>query len=267
MSKALVIKGANFSANRVETITISTPIPCTGISLSQTEIVSPAFGSTIQLTATLTPADTTESVIWTASNDAATVNSSGLVTIVGVGDVTITAQCGTATASCSIRSISQTINIADLDYSNVCALTSTNLSADPPKDFVGVWANQRARLFYDSSNPLNGYIGPVTATGGDETYPIALPKNTSSVEVTFTGAEIHAAFVFCNANKIYTYPDGPSTYRSEACRATSSLLDHTNQTHFTETVPNDTNAFMISATVGSGVDITTAVIGGTITFS
>ena len=83
-----------------------TQIPVT--SLSVTGSTSGKIGETIQLTATVQPANATnKSVTWQSSNEAiATVDSSGLVTLKAEGNVTITA------TSVSETSISNTISIA-----------------------------------------------------------------------------------------------------------------------------------------------------------
>ena len=94
MSKALVIKGANFLANRVEQISVSDPIPCTGIALSQNTIEFTQIGATATLVATLTPTDTTEALSWVSSDEDVATVSNGVVTCTGIGTATITAICG-----------------------------------------------------------------------------------------------------------------------------------------------------------------------------
>lgn len=60
--------------------------------------------ATIQLTATVEPANTTDELVWSSSNESvATVSETGLVTAVSVGSATITVTCGTVTATCEVR--------------------------------------------------------------------------------------------------------------------------------------------------------------------
>ena len=102
MSKAFVIKGVNFLANKLDTIVFSEDVPCTGIALNKNSTSLTAIGATETLTATLTPANTTDSVSWVSSNtDAVTVNN-GLLTAVGVGSATITVTCGNQSATCAV---------------------------------------------------------------------------------------------------------------------------------------------------------------------
>lgn len=81
------------------------PVPCTGITLDKTELTFNGEGMQT-ITASVTPADTTDNVVWTSSvptvafitveGNVCTVNS------VGSGDAVITASCGDYTASCNV---------------------------------------------------------------------------------------------------------------------------------------------------------------------
>ncbi|MBN2485598.1 MAG: discoidin domain-containing protein [Bacteroidales bacterium] len=72
--------------------TLSTNIPVTGISVNPINVLL-SIGSTSQLTATVAPANATnKNVSWSTSNTSvATVNATGLVTAVALGNATITA--------------------------------------------------------------------------------------------------------------------------------------------------------------------------------
>lgn len=83
-------------------ITVS-PIEAETVRLNSGEITL-AAGGTFQLEATVEPTNTTDkTVTWSSSDNAiATVSAQGLVTAVATGEATITAKCGTATATCSV---------------------------------------------------------------------------------------------------------------------------------------------------------------------
>ena len=84
-----------------EKYTLVEEIPCTGITLDQTVLTFTAAG-TQTLTATVTPSDTTDTVVW--SSDAPSIASvgGGVVTAKDNGSATITATCGAYSATCSV---------------------------------------------------------------------------------------------------------------------------------------------------------------------
>lgn len=210
MSKALVIKGANFSANKVETVTLSSPVPCTGLALSQDSMTPTSLGVAGTLTATLTPVGTTDILVWSSSDtDVATVEN-GVVTVVGLGSATITASCGEQTATCAVTVDSITINLdtafhaeAGARYSN-----SIDLNANPVKDHVGYASDAKSRLFY--STEQFGTYRAFVYTEHDGKYAMPLPKGATHVSVNFPGAveKRYTFFVLLNAFEKQTYITG-----------------------------------------------------------
>ena len=77
-------------------------IPCTGIALDYNSISFDTVGEQIQVTATVTPSNTTETLTWSSSNEDVATVVNGLVTIHGIGSATITATCGNQTATAAI---------------------------------------------------------------------------------------------------------------------------------------------------------------------
>jgi len=78
-------------------------IPCTGITLSQTEIVFTEVGGQTQITATLSPSNTTEDRLFESSDESvAKVSPVGIVTAVGAGKAVITVRCGSQAAECAV---------------------------------------------------------------------------------------------------------------------------------------------------------------------
>ncbi|MDO4288393.1 MAG: Ig-like domain-containing protein [Eubacterium sp.] len=78
-------------------------VPAEKIELNTTDDYT-EVGDTLQLTATVTPADATDTVVWSSSDESiATVDENGLVTGVDVGEVTITATAGEVSASCHVQ--------------------------------------------------------------------------------------------------------------------------------------------------------------------
>jgi hypothetical protein len=185
MSKALVIKGANFSQNKVGTISFTEVISCTGISLSENAIEFTQLNSTQQLTATVTPVDTTDSIVWASSNENCVTVENGLVRCVGVGSATITAMCGTQSASCTVT-VSVSLDMSTIDVVVHKGLTSTDLSLDPPKDYFSVYGTESGeylkKLTFLSNVPTSSGYKCLT---GDypNLYPIMLPANTQRITV------------------------------------------------------------------------------------
>ena len=94
------------------------PVPCTGISLSATAL---SFDSktTQTLTATVEPSDTTDTVMWDSNNTNVATVVDGVVTPVANGSATITATCGSMSATC----------VVTVEYANI-SCTGITLSAN-----------------------------------------------------------------------------------------------------------------------------------------
>lgn len=78
-----------------------TIIPCTGITLSHDTLTFDATNSQT-VTATVTPENTTNPVLWASDNNAVATVSGGVVTAVGKGSCTITATCGEYSDTCVV---------------------------------------------------------------------------------------------------------------------------------------------------------------------
>ena len=92
------------SSTKTCTVTVTKAIPINGISLNRTYVNLTEGGSTT-LTASLLPADTTETaaITWNSSDTSiATVDSTGKVTAVAAGTATITAKADNYTATCTV---------------------------------------------------------------------------------------------------------------------------------------------------------------------
>ena len=76
-------------------------VPATGVTLNETALsLRPTEKAT--LTATVAPENTTDTLVWTSSNDAVATVKDGVVTAKSEGTATITAACGSAKAECVV---------------------------------------------------------------------------------------------------------------------------------------------------------------------
>lgn len=91
-------------AGKIAVLPDETKIACTAITINTTELSFTQLGEKKQLTATVIPPDTTDSISWeTSNNNAVTVTNTGLVKAVGYGTAEITVTCGTQTAICHVN--------------------------------------------------------------------------------------------------------------------------------------------------------------------
>ena len=92
-----------FSVAKTPVTITAAPKPATGITLNKSELTLTA-GDSDTLTATVTPNDSTDAVVWSSSKPAvATVDATGKVTAVAPGEAIITAKAGTTTATCTVK--------------------------------------------------------------------------------------------------------------------------------------------------------------------
>lgn len=139
MSNALVLKGVDFSANKLETVTIYSSKPCTGFTLSQHSIQCHSEDP-ITLSYSISPLDCTDPIVWSSSDTSVARISNGIITIVGIGTATITATCGMISDTCTI-----TISDVIIDSGFIAAVVS---NADG-KDFASIEYNNRRLSYVD----------------------------------------------------------------------------------------------------------------------
>lgn len=95
-------------------------VSATGVTLDQTSLAM-RVTETKTLTAKVTPADSTEKMVWASSNTAvATVDETGVVKAVGVGETTITVTVGSVSATCAVT-VSDPIPVTEITLSHAFA--------------------------------------------------------------------------------------------------------------------------------------------------
>ena len=154
------------------------PKPATAISLNKSELTLTAGDSDTGLTATVEPADSTDTVVWSTDKAAvATVDpTTGAVTAVAPGEAIITAKAGTKTVSCTV-----TVTCAHSSLRPVAEKASncTEKGWDAYKkcDLCG-------KLFDTDGNPIAEI--PYRALNDDHDF------NTSEWGYTAAGGHAHA---------------------------------------------------------------------------
>jgi len=129
-------------------------IPCTGITLSANSLNFSGAG-TQTLTATVTPTDCTEKVVWESDDTEIATVSNGVVTPIADGNCTITATCGAYSATCSI-------SVSGL---SICTITNnlTNVTTDNASTTVVENGSYSANLAVTSDEYM---LDTVTVTMG-----------------------------------------------------------------------------------------------------
>jgi len=116
-------------------VTVSS-IAVTGISLDKTSLSLAATSTPVTLVATISPINaTTKDIAWLSSNTkVATVSSTGVVSVQGIGTATITVTTtdGTKTASCNVTVSAINVTKITLDQTSLTlTLTSTPVALTP----------------------------------------------------------------------------------------------------------------------------------------
>lgn len=179
MGKALVIKGADFSRNYVDRITFEEEVPCTGLTLNKSTASLPNTISTDTLVATVTPSNTTDTVIWTSSNaDIASVDTNGVVSAAGVGTATITVQCGEFSATCEVT-CGGNVDVADSGY---VASSGAFLYTQSANNYYILSATDA-----DNGFTVGQSTGTYPATQQESAdgwiYPLIVPKNATKLHI------------------------------------------------------------------------------------
>ena len=104
------------------TTEVENEIPCTGISLDKSALTFTGAGQQT-IVATVTPADTTDTLVWTSSKPAVATVANGVVTAYANGSATITATCGGYSESCTVEvsGISSTVAVTGITLDKATA--------------------------------------------------------------------------------------------------------------------------------------------------
>lgn len=185
-------------------------VAVTGVTLNQTS-ASLLAGNTLQLTATVAPANATNTTVsWSSSNTSyATVDSSGLVTALAAGSVTITARTadGNYTATCAltitgtvaVSSVSLNKTVATVGVGTTTQLVATVLPSIATDKSVTWTSSDQTKATVNASGLVTGVATgsatiTVTTVDGGYTATCAVTVVTS-VPVTGVGLNQSTAFL------------------------------------------------------------------------
>ena len=167
-------------------------VPATGVTLDKTEL-SLTEGASASLTAAVTPADTTDKLAWTSSNEDVATVKDGTVTAVKAGTAIITAACGAAADTCTVTvtaapagPLSVKVGAAAYPVKPVDGQAGKYHAAVPYGSDVTVTIDADASAFFmitdAKGNYTDFYSNPFTATSAQ------LDKLLISKDIPFTPA-------------------------------------------------------------------------------
>lgn len=268
-SKALVIKNVNFATNKLTTVDLSDEKPCTALALNQNSVSMSELLSTVTLTATTTPVDTTDTVLWTSSDNAVASVVNGVITQNGIGSCIITATCGNITATCSITA---TCIYSTDELTVFHQLFATKADGDTRDFITNASTSNRYQSFFANGNPLNGYKAISSADSTyDNYYPILYPNNAESVTLTYTGSAQQYTGIYItlvNADELRTYPVGNDALGARVYATVDGMFG--GALSKTLEIPEhdaSVNGFILSLLTKSGVDEASISDSVTITFN
>lgn len=204
MARTLIIKGANFSANKLATVVFE-DVPCTGLSFAQSSYSVTQMGA-FAINYTVTPSNTTDAITWTSSNTNVATVEDGTVTVVGIGTTTITATCGSHTASATVTA--EIAYVPHYEFTTAGQSTGTHW-------FSSSRSYSRITAFGADGQRFTNYGAIVTTAGIGPFYPVLIPNGVTKIEIktTNTNAFWNAALThviwckdeFCGDS---TFPNG-----------------------------------------------------------
>lgn len=184
-------------------------IPATSIKLdADSKTIS--VGDKAKLTATVTPADSTDKVVWKSSAEkVATVDENGNITALAVGTAKITATAGTVSATCTVTVEAVKVTEVKLDKTAVslkagetAQLTATVLP-DNAADKTVTWTSSDAKV----ATVVNGKITAVAAGTATITATAGGKSATCTVTVTKQAQNIKDTKKYPSIPKDYTKID------------------------------------------------------------
>lgn len=217
-------------------------ILCTGISLDKTNLTLTGGGTeSYTLVATVTPENCTQLVVWSVEPEGIVSVNNGLVTAVADGEATITATCGTQSATCTVSVSGMTPAAGTLyelrgaktfngtsDYldTGVTLLSEGDLSKDWTMliDFTATSLTQASIMH--CMTEATGWPGMYLSLSGTGAIQMVFPNNSANNNIKTVTTGQRTKFVIKKVGNTFTVYDSSMT----------SL--HTNTPSSINTTPN-----------------------------
>lgn len=159
-------------------------IPATGITLDKTTL-SFTDSETQTLVATVEPSDTTDKVVWTSNAESVATVTNGVVKPLSNGSATITATCGSVSATCSV-----TVDIAEEEQVTLTSISATYTGGDVAvgtslNDLTGITVT--ATYSDGSTVNVTGYTLSGTIAEGSNAITVSYDGKTTTFTVIGVG--------------------------------------------------------------------------------
>ncbi|MGN1154563.1 MAG: Ig domain-containing protein, partial [Agathobacter sp.] len=186
--------------NKTATCTVTVKQPLSGISMSSTKLTL-NVGESGTLTVIYNEANTTDSkaVTWKTSNNAIATVSNGKVTAVAPGTVTITATCGSNTATCTVtvnqplKEITLSDNNIVLDIGETKSLSVSYHPSNTTDNKTLTWSSSNESVVVVSNGKVTAVgagTATVTAVCGSQTAICTVKVNEAKIDVSISETKI-----------------------------------------------------------------------------
>ena len=254
MSKALIIKGANFSANKITTITFN-DAPCTGVSFDSDTFTASSLGA-VSIPYTVTPAGTSEAVTWVSSDSSVLSVSNGVLTVNGIGTCELTVQCGNYSDTCTV-----TVNIVETP-TYIIGIKKIDNTATTGESYDGIRYAGSARTgvacvglvsdgnFDTAINYENAAFNP-----GDITA-LKIPENTAKIHIEAQGlyGSGNDFVYFVSMDDAFTYNDRIYAAILSTAELTPTMVNGVRKINEDVTVPTGASAYLLHLRPTTAVD-------------
>ncbi|MBE5965283.1 MAG: Ig domain-containing protein, partial [Lachnospira sp.] len=217
--------------NKSATCTVTVKQPLTGISLSSARLKL-NVGESNTLSVIYNEANTTDNrtVIWTTSNSSIATVSNGKVVAVAPGTVTITATCGSNTATCELNVKQPLISIEldknsltmDIGDSNTLNVTYNPSNTTDNKDVMWSSNNESVAIVVNGKvTAIGAGTATITALCGNQKYICTVKVNTPEIDISISETNINLEIG--NSKKIeITYNSGSLPENKTICFKSSN---------------------------------------------